>query len=225
MLPLRSFQIPSDYDRVTIDLASLVMRHVRVADSSAGGGEDQEHRARQERSSQRQVHEELPRVGAGLREEAVEHVAVTEGQRQEHHHREQRVHAVQHPQPVSPQVLQHPAALLPLRPVVVEHVHPPQGGHPVVQLAVAALEAVGEGEGGAGGGAELYQGGGEVLVRGVAHAPVGEGRGERLEGQHGAAGQELHQVRRARQRLVDHHHRRLLRSFLRLSRRWLRRHG
>lgn len=205
------------------------MRHVRVADPLAGGGEDHEHQARQERSSQRQVHEELPRVGACLWEEAVEHVAVTEGQRQEHHHREQRVHAVQHPQPVSPQVLQHPAPLS-LLPVVVEHVHPPQRRHPVVQLAVAALEAVGEGEGGARGGAELYQGRGEVLVGGVAHAPVGEGRRECLEGQHGAAGQELHQVRCARQRLVDYHRRlssvpRLpLRSFVILSRRWLRRH-
>ncbi|CAL9074884.1 unnamed protein product [Musa acuminata var. zebrina] len=179
------------------------MSRVRVADALSSRRKHHEHHAGHEPSPQRQVHQQLPHLRPYLGEEALDDVGVAEGHGQEHHHPQHRVDAVPHPQPVPPQVPQHPAPLL-LLPLVVDHVQPPQGGDPVVELAVAAPEAVGKGEERACGSAQVDQRRGEVPVRAPARAAVGEGRRQGLEGQHGAARQQLHQARHARYRLVDH---------------------
>lgn len=81
--------------------------------------------------------------------------------------------------------------------VVVEDIDAFIGGDAVVDLAVAAGDAVGEGEEAAGDGADNDEERGEVLVGGVAEAAVGEGGREGVEGEDGAAWEELHQCRGA----------------------------
>lgn len=158
-------------------------RRIGVADALPGGGEDHEDDAGEESGAERQVHEQLPRVGPGLREEAVLHVGVAERHREEHDRGEEGVDVVDEPDAQPPQILEDELAVVVVVVVaagVVEHVEAAEGGHAVVELAVAAAEAVGEGEEDAGGGAEVEEEGGEELVRGVAGAVVGEGGGERL---------------------------------------------
>lgn len=155
-------------------------RRIGVADALPGGGEDHEDDAGEESGAERQVHEQLPRVGPGLREEAVLHVGVAERHREEHDRGEEGVDVVDGPDAQPPQILEDELAVVAVAAGVVEHVEAAEGGHAVVELAVAAAEAVGEGEEDAGGGAEVEEEGGEELVRGVAGAVVGEGGGERL---------------------------------------------
>ena len=121
------------------------------------------------------------------------------------------MHVVEPPYPQPVKVLEHlPPALGVLLVVagVVEHEEPLGRGEAVVELAVAADEAVGEGEEDAGEDAEVEQRGGEVPVGGEARAAVGEGRGQRLERQRRARRQQLREVGHARQRPVDGRRRR-----------------
>jgi hypothetical protein len=109
------------------------------------------------------------------------------------------VHVVHQPYPEPAEVAEHPPRELSVSVVagVVEDEEPLARGHSVVELAVAAEEAVGEeGEEDAGEDAEEQQRGGE------AGAPVGEGRGQRLERQRRARREQLSEVGYARQRLV-----------------------
>ena len=81
----------------------------------------------------------------------------------------------------------------------VEDVEPVRRRHAVVELAVSADDAVGEGEEEGEGGEDGDQRGREPLVGGKARpmVGVGEGRGQRLVRQHRARRKELCQVRRA----------------------------
>lgn len=176
---------------------------IRVADPPPPGGKHHEHQRRQEAGAQRQVHEQLPRAPPRRREQAPLYHAVAERHRQEHQHRQDRVHVVRRPQPVPPQVVEHLAGAIVVVGVVVEDVEAAPRGEAVVQPAVAAGEAVGEGEQGGGGGAEGDEGEGEGPARGVAGAAVGEGGREGLEGEYGAGGKQLGKVRHRRQRLAS----------------------
>ena len=173
-----------------------VWRHVRVPDALPGGGEDDEHHARQEPRPEWQVHQQLPHIRPGVREEAPLDAGVGERHGEEHERREEGVHQVQRRDPEPGEILERRLPLLAC-PRVVERVEAPEGGGAVVELAVAADEAVGEGEEHARGGAGADERQHQVPVRLVAHAVVAEGWRQRLECQHGARRQELQEVRRS----------------------------
>ena len=83
----------------------------------------------------------------------------------------------------------------------------PRRHHAVVDAAVGAHVAVGEGGEGAGGAAERHQRAAQHLVERQRAVPVvGHQRGEELEHEHRAARQQLDQVRHASQRAVRHPH-------------------
>ena len=173
-----------------------VGRHVRVPDALPGGGEDHEHHARQEACPQWQVHQQLPHIRAGVREQAPLDAGVRERHGEEHERREEGVHEVPRRDPEPGEVLERRLPLL-AGPRVVERVEAPEGGGAVLEPAVAADEAVGEGEEHARGGASAEERQHQVPVRLVAHAVVAEGWRQRLECQHGARRQELQEVRRS----------------------------
>jgi len=100
------------------------------------------------------------------------------------------VHVVHGAKPELPELAERPLPLF-LLPGEVEHVEPVRRRHAVVELAVAANDAVGEGEEEGEGGKDADQHGREPLVGGAAVAVVGEGRGQRLVRQHRARRQEL----------------------------------
>jgi hypothetical protein len=184
---------------------------VRVTDALPGGGEDHEDNAGQEARPQRQVDQELPHFGPGVGEQAALYAGVGKRHRQEHDRREEGVDEVERGDPEPRQIVV-PERGVPLgaRAGEVERVEAPEGGHAVVQPAVAADEAVGEGEEHAGDGAGGDERHHQVPVGRVAHAVVAEGRRQRLERQHGARRQQLHEVRRRarqrRRRRLAHHH-------------------
>ncbi|TVU02580.1 hypothetical protein EJB05_51915, partial [Eragrostis curvula] len=130
--------------------------------------EDEEHHGGEEPGAERQVGEHLLDVVAGDGEVAGLHGGVAERHGEEHDGREDGVHVVHPPYPEPAEVPEHlPPALgvgllvVDFVPGVVEHQEPLGRGHAVVELAVAAEEAVGEGEEEAGEDAEVEQRRGE----------------------------------------------------------------
>uniref|UniRef100_A0A8R7QSQ6 Uncharacterized protein n=1 Tax=Triticum urartu TaxID=4572 RepID=A0A8R7QSQ6_TRIUA len=179
-----------------------VGHHIRVADTLPGSGEDHEHHASEEASGKRQVDQQLPRVRPGVREEAALYAGVGERDGEEHERGDDGVHQVHGRDPEPGEVLEHRVPLA-ARAGEVERVEAPERGRAVVEPAVAADEAVREGEEHAGGGAAADERQDQAPVGRVADAVVvAEGRRQRLEGQHRTRRQELQEVRRARQRLV-----------------------
>lgn len=165
-----------------------------VIDSLPCRRENKEHHGGEEPGAERQIDEHLVHVLPGVGEEAALHGGGAERHRQEHHGRESRVHVVHPPYPQPAEVLEDlpPSlgiALVVIVAGVVEHEEALDRGKAVVELAVGADEAVGEGEEDARDEAEVEQCGREVPVGGETRAPVGERRGQRLERQRGASRQ------------------------------------
>ncbi|CAL9197808.1 unnamed protein product [Musa hybrid cultivar] len=163
-------------------------------------GEDHKQQAGDDSHSQRQDAQRLLRLPARPRVEAAHRVPVPESHRREHQHRQHRVHPVHRPHPVLGQFGKGRGGGGDV--VVVEEPHAASGGEAVVDPPVGgAPDAVGEAGEEAGGGQEeeerlRHQPGGRV-----AGAVVGEHRGEELESEEGAGGEEVGQVSCARQRL------------------------
>jgi hypothetical protein len=162
--------------------------------------EDHENKAGQEGHPQRQVLEELVGVGAGFGEEAPLQASVAEGHGEEYHGSKQGVHVVHGAEAQLLELAERPLPLLLAG--EVEHVEAVRRGHAVVELAVAAEYAVGEGEEDAQGGQDRDQRGRQPFVRRKECPVVGEGRGQCLVRKHRARRQELREVCRARHHLV-----------------------
>ena len=198
-------------------MLNIISEWPGVIDSLPCRRENKEHHGGEEAGAERQIGEHLVHVLARVGEEAALHGDGAERHRQEHHGREHGVHVVHPPYPQPAEVLEHLPPSLGVALVVVagvvEHEEALDRGDAVVELAVTADEAVGEGEEDAGEEAEVEQRGGEVPVGGEARAPVGEGRGQRLERQRGARRQQLREVGHARQRLVHGRRRRVSFSY------------
>ena len=79
----------------------------------------------------------------------------------------------------------------------------PRRGHAIVEPAVVAHQAVGEGEQQAGGSASADEREGKVPAGSAAYTVVAEGRRQRMEGHDSAGRQELDDVAGAAQGFVD----------------------
>lgn len=122
-----------------------------------------------------QVQEQLLRVVVGVREETALDTGATEGHRQEDDGGEEGVHKVNGPDHKLVEVAEGVGGLI-VRAGEVDDVEALEGGKAVVELAVLAHEAVGEGEDDAREDTEVDKQGCQVLVGHTATAVVGEGR-------------------------------------------------
>ena len=165
----------------------------------ASGGEDDEEEAAHDADAQRHDAQHLLRPLRRRRPEAPHHVLVPRRHHPEHAHRQQRVHAVDGPQPVPRRVRLRRRAGAGGR--VVEQPEPPRRGEAVVDAAVGAPDGVGEGGEDAGEREQGEEGGGEERGGGVAGAVVGEGGRQQLERHHRPRREQVRQARRRRQRL------------------------
>ena len=153
----------------------LARSGVAVADALPFCGEDHEHKTGQKRDAQWQVLEKLLGVHASVGEEAVLQPHVAESHGEEHQGREDGAHEVQRPDAEPPELGGSPLQLL-LFVREVEDVETSQRGDAIVELFVAAEDAVGKGEEDAQDGEDDDQRCGEPLVGGEALAVVGERR-------------------------------------------------
>ncbi|KAG2576125.1 hypothetical protein PVAP13_6NG007331 [Panicum virgatum] len=178
-------------------MSSLVLIAVGdgVPDAVSCGRKRDEEQAAEHADAERQDVEHLLRLLGRRRVEAPDDVLVPGGDDPEDGDRERGVHEVDEGEPVPGGVPRRRRAGR-----VVDEPEAPGRGDAVVDAAVGAPEGVGEGGEDAGEGEDGEEPPREERGGGVAGAVVGEGRGQQVEGQERARGEQVGKVRRRGQR-------------------------
>lgn len=152
------------------DRSSFPGSQVGIPDPSPRSWEENEQKARQNASPQRQIHHQHILINSSSRKKAPLHFGIAQSEDQEHEQRHKGVDEVDATDFIPRQILRS----LPLLAVTVENVQAFEGGDTVVQLSVAVGEAVCEGGEEAKTGTKHDKRCGEVLVCDLAIAGVGE---------------------------------------------------